>query len=452
MADEKKTPEVPDWNEFADLVGHEIAQRRDEGYDVSEIEGRVNEAKGKTANWQLPLPEQYAFIAELEALQPPASFRYEEPSTLAEIKALRPDGPRRMELSLNDDQLLDRIYGGWLGRAAGCMLGKPVEAWTKRQIDSYLEFADALPLDDYIPHKEGHPDGLRLRAPEACSRGKITSMIGDDDTDYTILGLHILERWGPDFDTDNVAETWLDSLSYEHVYTAEKMAYKNLRDGLLPPESASHQNPFREWIGAQIRADSFGYAAPGWPEKAAQFAFNDAAVSHTMNGIYGEMFVAAMLAAAFVTTDIEEVINIGLSEIPANCRLAEAVLDTVGWCKETDDWEQAWTKIKDKYRHWGGAHTIGNACLVVLALIMAKGDYEKCIVIAVRGGWDTDCNGATAGSVAGVMLGAAALPEKWIGVMNDRIFSGVQGFSSNKISDLAGRTLKVAKLVGGGSG
>jgi len=292
----------------------------------------------------------------------------------------------------------------------------------------------------------GHPQGLKLRSPD-CTRGRIHYMARDDDLDYTILGLHILESYGLDFTSRNVAETWLNRLPYQLAYTAERVAYRNLVNNLWPPQSARHHNPYREWIGAQIRADAWGYAVPGWPEKAAEFAFRDAAISHVKNGIYGEMFVAAMLAAAFVASDVEEVIRIGLSEIPRNCRLTEAIQDTVEWSKELSDWEQIWTRINEKYGHYSFVHTINNAALVVMALMFAQRDYEKSIVVAVRGGWDTDCNGATAGSVCGMMLGADALPEKWVGVLNDRLLSAVAGFNECKISELAKRSYEIAKEV-----
>lgn len=434
-----------EWNEFADLLGPEIMQRRQEGCDVAAFEARVKRAREE--NRELSIAEQAAILDELEEPVPEASFPYEEPSTLEEIRALRPEGPRRMVLDLSDDQLFDRIYGGWLGRAAGCVLGKPVETWTKKQIADYLKFAEALPLTDYIPYKEGHPDGLKLLSSWGCTRGTVKLMPGDDDTNYTVLGLCILENLGIDFSSADVADSWLERLTYKSVWTAEKIAYHNLVNHLRPPETATFHNPYRELIGAQIRADCWGYAAPGWPEKAAEFAFRDAAVSHVKNGIYGEMFIAAMLAASFAAGDVEAVVNIGLSEIPENCRLAEAIRDTVDWCKGSDDWEAVWVRIKDRYGHYGGAHTINNACVVVMSLMMAGGQYEESIVVSVLSGWDTDCNGATAGSISGLMQGAEALPDKWVGVLNDRLLSGVLGYADTKMSDLAKRTLKMAKQV-----
>jgi ADP-ribosylglycohydrolase len=362
------------------------------------------------------------------------------------IRCRRPAGPRRLQPEISDDDLLDRIHGAWLGRAAGCTLGKPVEGWPKASIDSYLAFTEALPLDDYFPYVKDHPKGLVPRCPD-CTRGRIESMERDDDMDYPVLGLLLLERKGLDFTSRGMASTWLNHLQYQMVYTAESVAYRNFVNDRWPPESATYRNPFREWIGAQIRADIFGYVTPGWPEKAAELAHRDARISHVKNGIYGEMFVAAMLSTALVTDDIERVIETGLSEIPANCRLAEAVRDTVTWCRELSDWELVWGKINERYGHYHGVHTINNAALVVMGLLFGANDYETGIVVAVRGGWDTDCNGATVGSILGARSGASALPAKWVEVLDDRLLSFVRGCRESRISDLAARTYQVAKTV-----
>lgn len=285
---------------------------------------------------------------ELDALEPDASFPYEEPSDLEAIRALRPDGPRRMDLALSDDGIRDRIHGAWLGRAAGCSLGKPVEGWPRKRIDDYLAATGALPLDDYIPYTEGSISP-RLKS---STRDNIEFMARDDDMDYPILGLLALESKGAELTSRNMANTWLGRMPFHFLYTAESVAYRNFVNRRWPPESATWRNPYREWIGAQIRADVFGWVMPGWPEKAAELAYRDASISHVKNGIYGEMFVAAMLAAAFVTSDVGEIVGIGLSEIPAKCRLAEAVHDTLAWCRESSGWEDVWDRIHGKYGHY----------------------------------------------------------------------------------------------------
>jgi ADP-ribosylglycohydrolase len=431
-------------NSLRSIIRQELEQRREEGCDTTAIDDRIRAALEDPDGTE---DSDYETLYEsLIHLEPVATFPYAEPSSLSAIRALRPDGPRKMDVDLSDDDLLDRIHGAWLGRSAGCALGKPVEGWPKANIDSYLSYTKALPLDDYLPDSQDHPEGLVLRS-KGSTRGHIEAMERDDDMDYPLLGLLLLEKKGLDFTPRGMANTWLGHMPYQLLYTAESVAYRNFVNHRWPPESATYRNPFREWIGAQIRADVFGWVTPGWPEKAAELAFRDACISHVKNGIYGEMFVAAMLSATFVTDDIEKIIKIGLSEIPANCRLTEAVRDTVEWCGEKSDWELVWEKINEKYGHYHGVHTINNAALVVMGLLFGADDFETGIVVAVRGGWDTDCNGATVGSILGARSGARALPDKWVGVFNDRLLSFVRGCNENKISDLAERTFEIAKRV-----
>ena len=440
------------------LIRVELTQRREEGCDVADIAARVDAA---LADDDEDMARFEALYDELMALRPAASFPYEEPSELDAIRALRPPGPRRMDLNLDDDGVRDRIYGAWLGRAAGCSLGKPVEGWPRKRIDAYLESMGALPLNDYVPFKEG-AIGAYLKS---STRGNIEFMARDDDMDYPILGLLALEKQGLNVTPRHLANVWLSRMPYGNVYTAESAAYRNFVTRRWPPESALWRNPYREWIGAQIRADVFGWVAPGWPERAAELAFRDGCISHVKNGIYGEMFVAAMLAASFVTSDVEEIIRIGLSEIPARCRLAEAVRDTQEWWREAGSaeaaregaapqreteapgWEAVWERIAAKYGHYSGVHTINNAALVVMGLLFGADDYQTGVTVTVRGGWDADCTGATVGSILGAKFGAAALPEKWVGVLGDRLLSAVRDCNDNRISELADRTHRVAQQM-----
>ena len=228
---------MPTHDEYISLVRAEIAQRREEGCDVDTIDAAVADSLSKE--------ELCAILRDLDELRPAESFRYVEPSTLDEIRAERPDGPRRMEVKLEEAEILDHIHGAWLGRAAGCALGKPVEGWHKKKIGEYLQLADALPLNDYVPLLEKHPEELTLHSPD-CTRGSISYMARNDDMDYTILGLHILESYGLDFTTGDVATTWLNRLPYNLVYTAERATYRNLVNGIEPPETATVDNPYRE--------------------------------------------------------------------------------------------------------------------------------------------------------------------------------------------------------------
>ena len=69
-------------------------------------------------------------------------------------------------------------------------------------------------------------------------------------------------------------------------------------------QAAEVDNCFLNWIGADIRSDPWGYAAPGYPEKAAEIAYRDAYVSHRRNGIYAAMYFSAAISAAFTVNMI----------------------------------------------------------------------------------------------------------------------------------------------------
>jgi ADP-ribosylglycohydrolase len=441
--------------DFKQLAIDELTQRKEEGYDVKVAEEEFSRIEIKT------MDDLRSFIAVLERCPFRSDFPYKEPSSLSEIVSERPWKLEKVSVNLSDEELFDKIYGGWLGRCAGCLLGKPVEGLSRKQIEFWLKIADAYPLEDYFPPLRNLPEDAPKwlkdklhhindyfgRTGVGILRGQISRMARDDDIDYTIINLHILENHGPNFTTINVGGVWLSLLPYLQVYTAERAAYRNIVNGLDPPKTATYMNPYREWIGAQIRADMWGYVAPGNPELAAELAYRDASLSHMKNGIYGEMFVSAMISAAFATDDIEEIIETGLAAIPKRSRLAEAINYVVELSREYADWRDAWSRIIEKYGRYHFVHVINNAAIVVMGLLYGKGDYERSITISVMGGLDTDCNGATVGSILGVILGAKNLPEKWIKPLNDTVESYVIGYNNSRISDLAKRTLKMAKKV-----
>ena len=290
------------------------------------------------------------------------------------------------------------------------------------------------------------PDGMKLNWcwPET-TRGNIAFMARDDDTDYTILGMHILEEHGFGFGPADVAEEWLLRLPFFQVYTAERAAYRNLIHGISPPETASYRNPYREWIGAQIRADMWGYVCPGDPESAVDLAFADASLSHTQNGIYGEMWAAALIAACFVSDDARSAIDISLDHVPPRSRLADAVRDMLRSARER-------AGVGSGPRRGGGAlrplqlraHREQRRARDGRAAV-GEGDFTRTIGLAVQGGWDTDCTGATAGSIFGALHGAEALPGHWVDPLNDTVRSAIMGYDHSTLSDLADRTLRLAQ-------
>ncbi|GAA3026813.1 ADP-ribosylglycohydrolase family protein [Streptomyces glomeratus] len=349
-------------------------------------------------------------------------------------------------------ELPDRILGGWLGRIAGNMLGKPVErgeVWTRDRIDRYLRRAGALPLTDYLPEPADESEALDLR-PEwrQCVRGRIHGSCRDDDIDYAILGLDLLERHGFGFSTEQVGDLWLLRLPYLQTFTAERAAYRNLANGLKPPLTATFDNPYQEWIGALIRADVHGWTRPGDPPGAAALARRDAVLSHTGNGVYGAMWAAALVSAAFTAPTVRDALDTALAVIPASSRLARTVRRVILLHETRLSWEETLDTVSVETAGLGWIHTVPNAAVLTAGLLYGDGDFTRTIALTVRGGLDTDSNGATAGSVAGVMTGARAIPAHWTDPLQDRVRSAVFGFDGIRITELAERTLRLAEAAG----
>jgi ADP-ribosylglycohydrolase len=384
-----------------------------------------------------------------------ADYAYHEPDGLEEIRAAR--SSTRIELpalDLDDATLLDKLHGAWAGRCVGCLLGKPVEGWHRPKMWNYLKSLGRWPLNDFFLYDIVPPDEREKydlhHAWADVFADRVAHMVEDDDTNYTTTGFAILKKHGRDFTPSDVANFWLNQIPIIHTCTAERIAYRNFCNLLSPPASASFRNPYREWIGAQIRADFFGYACAGNPELAAEFAWRDASISHVKNGIYGEMWCAAMIAAAFVTSDISTIIQAGLDQIPQRCRLAEDIRLVIEWKEEGIDYDAAVERLharwdETKAHHW--CHTISNAMVVAIGLLWGESDFGKTICRAVQPCFDTDCNGATTGSILGIMHGRKALPEVWAGHIHDTLHTGVAGYHVVKLEEMARQSVEIVRQV-----
>jgi len=425
----------------------EWAQSEQEGKDLKPLADEFERLRKLDLDDPANQAEAQALLDRTAKLPERADYPYVEPSGLDRIREERRPAPELLAFDLSRDQLADKIHGAWLGRACGCLLGKPVEGWRRPRMWGYLRDSGRWPLADYFTARV--PDAVAEKynlSERSCYIEDVHCMVEDDDMNYTTIGLALMKRRGYDFTPSDVANFWLENVPILHTCTAERVAYRNFTLQMSPPESASYRNPYREWIGAQIRADFFGYAAPGAPALAADLAWRDGCISHVGNGIYGEMWVAAMLAAAFVTSDVTLVIEAGLAQIPARSRLHEAIREVLDWHVQGLDYDRAIEKLHrawDEQRQHDWCHTISNAMVVAIALLWGELDYGRTICRAVQACFDTDCNGATAGSIAGAILGAERLPARWTSPVNDTLLTGVAGYHKVAISDLARQTAEV---------
>ena len=80
--------------------------------------------------------------------------------------------------------------------------------------------------------------------------------------------------------------------------------------------------------------------------------------------------------------------------------------------------------------------------IVAASLLYGGGDFGKSICMAVETGFDTDCNGATVGSVLGMAHGFAAIPESWSAPFHDTLETSVFGMGTVRVSDCVRLTLE----------
>ena len=220
---------------------------------------------------------------------------------------------------IKQDEYFERAYGGWLGKNIGGTLGGPVEG-KKEQLE--LAFYPHLAeIDD--------PDRPSGKGP-----------MPNDDLDLQLVWLHALEQYGARLTAAELGQEWVEHVFFpfdEYGY-----ALTNLRRGLNPPVSGWFNNPFADCMGAPIRSEIWAMVAPGAPGLAAHYAQQDAVVDHAGGeGVWGEMFFAAMESAAFLERDARVLIETGLSYIPDDCRVALAVRDLLRWQGEGVSWTEA---------------------------------------------------------------------------------------------------------------
>lgn len=446
------------WAQPEDLVPAELAALREQGADAAAVEriaARWRDLGGDVVLHPAGAGDEPASAAlraaarelldELALLQP-ASDR--EPDDWDAIVAVLPEPP-----ALPGRCAPERVRGAWYGRAAGCLLGKPVEKIPREGIEEIARATGNWPVQGYFTAR-GLPAEVAQRwpwnrrsAPTSLAEN-IDGMPEDDDLNFAILALETLERHGDLLETEDVAAAWLSSLPAGRVFTAERAAYRNLLDARPAPETATHRNPFREWIGALIRADVYGWTHPGDVVTAARLAWVDARLSHTRNGLYGAMWAAGLCAAALVVDDAAAALDAAAAVVPPQSRLAAAVARGRELGAAVRAGKRSPERALDALHaelgglHW--VHTLNNAALIACALEAADGRFGAGVSLAVTGGWDTDSAGATVGSVLGALAGVDGIGAAWTEPLKGRVATSLPGPAERSLDELAARTAALA--------
>ena len=304
-------------------------------------------------------------------------------------------------MQLKYNEFKNKLLGCWMGKNIGGTLGAPFEG--KRGL---------LDVNFYTQDIDGKP-------------------LPNDDLDLQLVWLNAVEQHGRALNASILSEYWIHHITPN--WSEYGAAKANLRMGLVPPLSGYVNNLHRNSCGAFIRSEIWACIAPGHPEIAAQYAYEDAIVDHSHEGVYGEVFCAALQSAAFIESDKYKLIDIGLSYIPEDCGIAKGIKEVINAYNEKVDWKEAYRRAMNTVPGTFSAHvkcmemlgtefplgeygwdTPVNIAITILGWLYGEDDFGKSLCIAVNCGEDTDCTAATLGAIIGIIKGVDRLPQEWI--------------------------------------
>jgi len=351
---------------------------------------------------------------------------------------------REFDMTITLEDYKKKVLGCWMGKNIGGTLGAPFE-W-RRQVNN---------VDFYTQDLKGEP-------------------LPNDDLDIQLLWLIMLEEQGINVNAHIMAEYWQNFVTpYWAEYGNAKV---NMQAGILPPYTGIRNNYYKNSCGAFIRSEIWACIAPGRPDIAAKYAYEDAILDHgDGEGTHAAVFCAAMESAAFIEKDINKLIEIGLSYIPEDCGIVKAIHCAIASYKEGLTWLEARHKMLEAYRGsvffgsldmiakedidrgfaegdmgWDAPSNIG---ILIIGLLYGEGDFDRSLCTTVNCGEDTDCTGATLGALYGIIYGIDHIPEKWIqpigrGIKTACLNIGDLGFlGSNVPADVDNLTARTESIM-----
>lgn len=328
---------------------------------------------------------------------------------------------QQIKATINETEFRDKVYACWLGKNIGGTLGMPFEGKT-----------DLNNISFYTNIKAGEP-------------------AANDDLDLQVLWLKAMEENNCRVDAYTLAEYWLKYVPVD--WNEYGVGLVNMKAGIMPPLSGEYNNAkWKTSNGAWIRSEIWACLAPGNPMLAAEFAWNDACVDHgCTDGTYAEIFTATLESAAFIEKDMNKLIQFALTTIPPDCRVAKAVKSAVEAKKTGLTWEQARESVIATTADLGWFQAPRNVAFTLIGWLYGDGDFGKSICIAVNCGDDTDCTGATLGSIFGILYGSSAIPDKWKAPIGNGIKTvATSGFEvPATLQILTDKTIAMQKRVSG---
>lgn len=318
----------------------------------------------------------------------------------------------------------DKVHACWIGKNIGGTMGTPYEG--KREMQN---------ISGFVTDKN--------------------VILPNDDLDLQLVWLNAVEQYGPSrVDAQMLGEFWISFVTpHWNEYGNGKA---NMKMGLLPPLSGDAFNNWKDSNGAWIRTEVWATLAPGAPDVAAKYAYEDACVDHGAagEGTVAAVFVAAVESAAFFESDVRRLINIGLSKIPTTSRMHKSITLLLDCYDKGMDYIAARNAIFEANKDIGDGwfEAPSNVSYAMLGLLWGEGDFKKSMIYAINCGDDTDCTGATVGSILGLMKGTAGIPADWRehigdGISTISIALGVLHTVPKTCTELTERVARMAPVM-----
>ena len=390
------------------------------GYDVSRAEALIDEGlraykEHDYAKLSMLCGKAFHLICTAPKIEGHAYWKYTVYEDFAQYeKAVR---FTEYVFDMSSEDYLERTHLGWIAQICAGALGTAVEGYTTENITEVFGQIYAYP-----------------RKPNTMN----------DDITYELAFLRAADLCGKALTASDIADQWLALVPFG--WSAEDVALKNLKLGVYPPESGYRNNPYREWIGAQMRGAVCGMVAPGNAREAARLAFMDGSVSHHNNGVLGEVFNAVLVSLAYVKTDVLSLLEEAIAAIPSDSEYYSVVTFALEQCATHGDWLSAWKPCERRYERYNWIHAYPNAAAEVIALFFGKGDFNETMHIIAQIGYDVDCNAAQIGTALAIM-NAVPIDEAWTAPIGDKLQTYMRDVKEISIRALAEDTVRVGKKL-----
>ena len=332
------------------------------------------------------------------------------------------------ERTLLVSEYREKMKAAWIGQMVGVQWGQPTE----------FKFNDKAIPEDSVP--EWKPEMLN-------------GAFDNDDLYVEMTFLKTLDDYGLDV---SIRQAGIDFANSQYIlWCANDAGRVNLRKGIAPPDSSHPSfNRCPNDIDYQIESDYAGIISPGCPQRVIELGRKFGRLMNFGDGVWAGQFVGAMYAEAFFSSDVNALLDAGLAAIPSESDYAQMVRNVRTWHRELPgDWQKCWERIRATYSKAhnpalrdsnGGIDVRLNGAMVVLGLLYGGGDLDRSMVIAMRGGYDSDCNPSSVGGILMCAQGAKAMETKYVSALaSDRRFA----FAELNFAELLSLCERLARQV-----